>query len=134
MMYVHRFGHNIIASTNEDDRIEQRPPAARTAAPVDEELLNKNITPDTTLYDHYQPYQQQHSPEEAALEQLGRTVSSTSSSTSLLLEKSKEQEKPSSYYVSSRKNGGCFTPLPEDFPPPSPEEWEKITMFVRELV
>jgi len=108
-------------------------PAARGAAasPVKEELLNTNITPDTTLYDHYQPHQQQHS-EEVALEQRGRTVSSTSSSTSLLLEKNKEQEEPA-YYDSSRY-GGCFTPLPEDFPPPSPEEWEEIIMVVRDLV
>jgi len=102
------------------------------AARIEEKLLNTNITPDTTLYDHYQPYQQQHS-EEVALEQRGRsTVSSTSSSTSLLLEKNREQEEPA-YYDSSRYSG-CFTPLPMDFPPPSPEEWEEIMMVVRELV
>ena len=151
MISSHRFGHDITASTNEDDdRIEQhssrklpsssdssgssapaaRTPAVRIAAPVNEKLLNTNIMTDTTLYDHYQPHQQQHS-EEAALEQRGRTVSSTTSTTSLFLEKNKEQEEP--YYDSSRY-GDCFTPLPEDFPPPSPEEWEEIIMVVRELV
>lgn len=133
MMFLHRFGHDITSSSvsSGSSAPEERSSATRHA-PVDE-LLNMNITPDTTMYHHcYQPHHQQHS-EEAVLEQRRLTVSSANNTSSLLPEKNKKEEEESNYDT-SRYYIGRLTPLPDDFPPPSPEEWDAIIKVVSQLV
>ena len=144
LIFLRCFGNHVTSGTYEDDRSEQHAsrklplsssgganalsvPAARITAAsrtahVDE--LN-NITPDTTLY-HHQSHNQQHLSEEAMLEQHRRTVSSITSNASLLL-LGMNKEQSYDRYVG-------LMPLPNDFPPPSPHEWEAMVMVVREFL